>query len=158
MKRHAWMALVVLVAWCGWPLLATASTMSCTVPEHVPPARLSGEWRVTLWPEGGADSQPRDVGTLWLERHVEFEASVHGNLLLGGTGPARRSLVSGDVTEGVFHLEESDDGQRMSAVWAGVAEDCAGRLTITGTRRTAEGVEPADPVLAFRIEKAPGWR
>ena len=80
-------------------------------------------------------------------------------LLLRGTGgQMRRSIVSGDVTEGEFHFDESEDGVDMAAVWNGVAENCGGRLTITGTRRPATGADSPDPELRFRLTKPSGWR
>ena len=54
--------------------------------------------------------------------------------------------------------DESEDGVDMVAVWNGVAEDCGGRITITGTRRPTRGADAPDPALSFRLEKAPGWR
>lgn len=130
----------------------------CTVREHVPPAELGGEWQVQLREPGSPPERVRDQGLLDLERHPEFTDGVRGTLLLGTGGRMRRSQVSGDVTEGEFHLDESDDGRTISAVWSGQALQCAGVLVITGTRRPAEGVGAPDPELAFRLTRVPGWR
>lgn len=143
------------------PLLAAAQGVAqpaCTVHEHLPPARLGGEWNVSFHDEGAPPERVRDRGILRLERHPEYTDGVRGDLLRGSGGQMRRSLISGDVTEGSFHLDESDDGATMSAVWDGVAEDCGGRLRITGARRPAEGHDSPDPVLHFRMERMPGWR
>jgi hypothetical protein len=146
-------ALAALPAWA-----AAQATGTCTVPDHVPPARLSGEWTATFWNEGGSAERPLDTGVLRLERHPEYGGSVRGDLLRGTGGQMRRSIVSGDVTDGEFHFDESDDGVDMAAVWNGVAEDCGGRLAITGTRRPATGADSPDPVLRFRLTKPSGWR
>ena len=95
---------------------------------------------------------------LHLERHPEYGGSVRGELRRGTGERVRRSIVSGDVTDGEFHFDESDDGVGMAAVWSGVAEDCGGRLSITGTRRPSETARAPEPALRFRLEKAPGWR
>lgn len=146
-------AVAALPVWAG-----AQAPSACSVPQYLPPARLSGEWSATFWDEGGSTERPRDTGLLQLERHPEFVGSVRGELLRGTGGQMRRSIVSGDVTEGEFHFDESEDGVDMAAVWSGVAEDCGGRITITGTRRPAQGPDAPDPVLRFRLEKAPGWR
>ncbi|MBL0917363.1 MAG: hypothetical protein IBJ14_01550 [Hydrogenophaga sp.] len=135
-----------------------ASDTACTVHEHLPPAQLGGDWEAFFWPEGGSPERPTDRGHLRLERHPEYTAGVRGDLVRGSGGQMRASRVSGDVTEGAFHLDESNDGKAMSAVWSGQALDCGGRLTITGTRRPAEGSDSPDPVQAFRLQRFPGWR
>jgi len=139
------------------PVIAFAQAPTCTVPDHVPPARLSGIWTLTLWPEGGDEARADSRGALLLERHPEYLAGVRGDLRRSGPGNDLLALVSGDVTDGEFHLDESEDGKAISAVWSGTAEDCAGRLSITGTRRPAEG-RGDGAVLRFRLERTPGWR
>ncbi len=136
----------------------TAVPAGCTVRDHVPPAVLGGEWQVALREPGSPPERVREQGQLQLERHPEYTDGVRGALLLGTGGQMRRSQVSGDVTDGEFHLDESDDGRRISAVWSGVALQCAGTLVITGTRRPAEGVGAPDPERAFRLTRVPGWR
>lgn len=147
------LALGALPAWA-----AAQAPAACSVPEQLPPARLSGEWTVRFWDEGGSPERPRETGVLQLERHPEYGGSVRGELRRGAGGQMRRSIVSGDLTEGELHFDESDDGVAMAAVWSGVAEDCGGRLSIRGTRRPAEGARAPEPALGFRLDKAPGWR
>lgn len=130
----------------------------CTVRDHVPPAELGGEWQASLREPGTPPERVRDQGQLRLERHPEYTDGVRGSLLLGRGGQMRSSQVSGDVTEGEFHLDESEDGRTISAVWSGQALQCAGQLMITGTRRPAGGVDAPDPELAFRLTRVPGWR
>lgn len=137
---------------------AQPNKAACTVHDHLPPAQLGGEWEARFWPEGGAPEQPTAQGRLRLERHPEYTAGVRGELVRGSGAQARHSQVSGDVTDGEFHLDESDDGKNMSAVWSGQALDCAGRLTMEGTRRPAEGTRAPEPAQAFRLQRASGWR
>lgn len=130
----------------------------CAVRDHVPPAELGGEWQVSLREPGSPPERVRDQGQLRLERHPEYTDGVRGPLLLGRGGQMRGSQVSGDVIDGEFHLDESEDGRTISAVWSGQALQCAGQLMITGTRRPAEGIDAPDPALAFRLTRVPGWR
>lgn len=138
------------------PLLAQAQSPAeaCGPIDHLPPARLSGEWQVRLWPEGGSEATPQVRGTLRLEGHPEYPGSVRGTLQREGASTT--ALVSGDVVDGVFHLEESADGVSMDAVWSGTPEAC-GRA-MRGMRRAAEGRPQAEPPLNFWLNKAPGWR
>jgi hypothetical protein len=140
------------------PTPPASAAPACTVHDHLPPAQLGGDWEVLFWPEGGSPAQATDRGQLRLERHPEYTAGVRGDLLRGSGRQMRASRVSGDVTEGEFHLDESNDGKTMSAVWSGQALDCGGRLSISGTRRPAEGSDSPDPVQAFRLQRLPGWR
>jgi hypothetical protein len=155
-----------MVRWLGLMAVAAAlhahaqpaAAPACTVHEHLPPAQLGGDWEAVFWPEGGSPERPTERGHLRLERHPEYTAGVRGDLLRGSGGQMRASRVSGDVTEAVFHLDESNDGKTMSAVWSGQALDCGGRLDISGTRRPAEGSGSPDPVQSFRLRRFPGWR
>lgn len=142
------------------PLSASAQPGSaCEVSDHLPPALLSGPWEVTLWPESPRATRPVSEGTLLLEPHPDYVGSVRGNLARSGLGPEVQAVVSGDVTEGHFHLDESEDGQRMSAVWDGTAQDCHGRIFITGQRRLTDGSDSTAgaAVLRFRIQRKPSW-
>ena len=135
---------------------AQAAAPACSVPDHLPPARLSGVWTLTLWPEGGQETQAQSSGAMLLEPHPEYAGSVRGELKRSGAGNDLQALVSGDVTEGAFHLDESEDGQRISAVWSGTAQDCAGRVEILGLRRPAEG-RHAEPLLRFSLRRVARW-
>src|SRR5690606_33728772 len=106
--------------------------------------------------ESPREAQRVSEGTVLLEPHPEYAGSVRGKLRRSGAGQELQAVVSGDVTEGNFHLDESEDGQRMSAVWDGTAQDCAGRIRITGLRRPAEG-GAGGPVLRFRLQRKPSW-
>ena len=133
---------------------------NCPAADQLQPVHLYGLWHIRLWPEGtpepAADSAAPSVGALLFERHPEYPGSVRGELRRSANGHNLTAQVSGDVTDGVFNLDESEDGQRISAVWVGDPQDC-GR-SIRGTRRPAEGRPAAETTLQFHLRKLPGWR
>lgn len=153
MTRRALAALLLFVPALAWTQTAA---VPCAPIDHLPPARLSGLWQLSLWPDTGAETSPASTGALLLETHPEFAGSVRGELKRSAPGNDRTAVVSGDVVDGEFHLEESADGRTMDAVWSGTPLDCG--LTIRGTRRPAEGRLTDEPVLNFLLKKAPGWR
>lgn len=127
----------------------------CTSPADFTTTQLYGLWQLSLWPEGGSAEQPTGTGALLFERHPEYAGSVRGHLKRRTQGNDRQALVSGDVTDGAFNLDESADGVTMDAVWEGAPGNC-GR-EIRGQRRPAEGRAPAEPAMNFLLQKAPGW-
>jgi hypothetical protein len=130
--------------------------MVCTTPADFSTTQLFGLWQLSLWPEGGSAEQPYGTGALLFERHPEYAGSVRGRLKRSTQGNDRQALVSGDVTDGAFNLDESADGVTMDAVWEGSPMDC-GR-EIRGLRRPAEGNAAVEPAMNFLLRKAPGWR
>jgi len=152
-------ALLVAAVLLG-PLTALAQAQpaasACSVPDHLPPARLSGVWELSLWPPGARAEQAVSQGALLLEPHPDYAGSVRGDLKRSSAGNDVQAVVSGDVTEGSFHLDESEDGERMAAVWDGTAQDCGGRIRITGLRRPAAGGADSAP-LRFLIQRKPSW-
>lgn len=147
----------------GLPLAALAQTgtsprpaPACETPVFLEPARLSGLWQLTLWPENGTAAQPVSTGAVLFERHPEYEGSVRGRLKRSDTGNDREAVLSGDVVDGEVNFDESADGLNLDAVWIGEPAACG--LELRGSRRPADG-RPADaPVLNFLLKKAPGWR
>lgn len=62
--------------------------------------------------------------TLLFEKHAELSGSVSGAINRDGA----RALIAGDVDNGEFTLEESDDGVHISATWLGtVVESSCGQ-------------------------------
>ena len=104
----------------------------------------------------GSEAAPASNGALLFERHPEYPGSVRGHLKRSTDGNDTQALVSGDVVDGEFNLDESADGVTMDAVWAGAPLDCG--LTLRGIRRPAEGRLAGQPSLYFRLQKTPGWR
>lgn len=139
------------------PLPDTAgASPSCSAPQDMAPQQLYGLWQLSLWPLDGSESAPLSRGVLLFERHPEYPGSVRGELRRSGSSPDDQlAQVSGDVTNGEFNLDESQDGQRMDAVWTGEPQDC-GR-SLRGIRRPAEGRPATEPVLRFHLYKTPGW-
>lgn len=161
------MAAACTLALTGVPLSAQAQTTppaaplastppACETPGFLEPARLSGLWQLTLWPEHGRPGQPLSTGAVLFERHPEYDGSVRGRLKRSDTGNDREAVLSGDVVDGEVNFDESADGVNLDAVWIGEPAACG--LELRGTRRPADG-RPADaPVLNFLLKKVPGWR
>lgn len=129
---------------------------ACPQADQIQPAHLYGLWQLSLWPEGGNETSPTSRGALLFEKHPDYPGSVRGELRRADSGQDLLAQVSGDVTEGVFNLDESDNGLDMSAVWEGEPLDCGREFR--GTRRPAEGRPASEPVLSFRLRRLPGWR
>lgn len=140
------------------PVQAQPAPTPCTAPADLAPAQLYGLWQITLWPQGGQEAAPTSTGALLFERHPEYPGSVRGNLKRSSTGNDRTALVSGDVTNGEFNLDESADGVNMDAVWEGEVTPSACGQELRGIRRPAQGRASTEPVLNFVLKKAPGWR
>lgn len=138
---------------------ASAPPSACTQPADMAPSQLYGLWQLTLWPqEGGSEAAPASTGALLFERHPEYPGSVRGNLKRSTAGNDRQALVSGDVTDGEFNLDESADGVNMDAVWEGNVTPASCAQELRGIRRPAQGRTGEGPVMNFVLKKAPGWR
>jgi len=141
-------------SWAQQPI-ATAPALACTEALALTPAHLYGAWQLTLWPSEGSASAPMSTGTVRFERHPEFPGSVRGRIQRTTAGAALQALVSGDVIDGEFNLDESADGVAIDAVWVGVPQDCG--QTIRGTRLPAENRAQEIGPLQFLLHKSPGW-
>jgi hypothetical protein len=140
---------------------------------------LQGEWQV-LWddarPAGQAQSQASNKSPsqtlnqtqtqpepLKFSPNAEHPDSLMGELAQGG----RKVLLAGDFEDGQLVLEESLDGQRISATWTAqvkagscgtafvgtrVAQDGEGATAVTGTA-TAALRKPR----TFVMRRAGGW-
>jgi hypothetical protein len=127
MKR---LALVLLA--CAGPALAQGE---CPHASEVTSAHLLGLWRAEFTGQG-------HVGTLLLEKHALYAASVSGTINRNGD----RSKLAGDVEDGEFTLEESADGVHIAATWLGeMVEGSCGR-EIRGSWK-AEGAAQAQPFV-----------
>jgi hypothetical protein len=104
---------------------------------------LYGLWRAE-W------ANTPDGAELRLERHPELAESVRGTLRRGD----QVAQVAGDVDDGDFTLEESDNGRSISATWTGrVVEGSCGK-EIKGTWNNAKNTQERN----FVLRKQPGWR
>ena len=119
---------------------------SCPRPDAVDATHLIGTW----W--GRIDGLP-GVAVLQLRPHPEHRDGVSGRVRRAAGGGPQDAAVSGDVDEGRFTLEESEDGQRIAATWSGtVMEDSCGK-TINGHwwRDNPDQPQP------FTLRKQSGW-
>lgn len=132
--------------------LAPAPSTACAAADELAPGALLGLWQLSLWPEGGKDTEPVSTGAVLLGPHPDYEGSVRGRLRRSGPGADLEAEVSGDVTDGEFSLDESADGRHMDAVWTGQPSDCG--KSIRGVRRPAEGRTPADQPLQFLLQRS----
>lgn len=83
---------------------------------------MLGLWRATI--QGVAQE-----ATLMFEKHPSYADSVAGDIVRGGV----RGLLSGEVDNGEFSMEESADGQRIWATWVGEFVDGSCGREIHGT-------------------------
>lgn len=154
------MALLAGLLGVGMPPHASAQSGTaappCETPGFLEPARLSGLWQLSLWPENGPADRPVSTGAVLFERHPEYDGSVRGRLKRSTAGNDREAVLSGDVVDGEVNFDESADGVTLDAVWIGEPAACGQELR--GTRRPSDG-RPADaPVLRFLLKKSPGWQ
>lgn len=157
--QHRWLATAILTLATVLPVSAQSPTAVCTSPADMVPAQLYGLWQLVLWPQtGGSEAAPTSTGAMLFERHPEYPGSVRGNLKRTTPGNDRQALVSGDVTNGEFNLDESADGVAMDAVWEGAVTPSGCGQELRGIRRPAEGRATLEPVMNFVLKKAPGWR
>jgi hypothetical protein len=147
---------IIFIAACALFHWATAqndtqnASLACPAPQAIVSTDLYGLWNVELGSMDAASPLPssQQRGLVRFEQNPEFEDSIAGWLELGSA----TVFVAGDIDEGQFSLEESDDGKRISAVWEGsIAKGSCGK-TITGTRRAGEQVG------SFVLSKPSGWR
>lgn len=148
---------------------ATAPALSqgaaCPSPGSVTTTHLYGLWQVTFFDgplptDRQAESSRAAAAraTVLFERHPEHADSLRGAMkapaMASGDGRNQVIWLSGDLDEGELILDESDNGQRISAVWvAHPAVDGCGKV-FRGNRRLAD----TDVLQTFIMTKTPGWR
>lgn len=135
--RHTLVGLLALLA-----LPAAWGSAACPAPNEVTEQHLYGQWRAEL--EGGK------TASLQLRRHAELAQSVSGEVQRG----SERAQLAGDVDDGELLLEESADGQRISAVWSGKVVDgsCGKEIKGTWNDHRSSARHP------FVLRKTPGWQ
>ncbi|MEN9844032.1 MAG: hypothetical protein RLZZ612_1861 [Pseudomonadota bacterium] len=123
---------------------ASAIIPPCPLPEDIESKHLLGTWRVTQ------PQHPDVSAVLELTRHPEHEDSVRGVLRpTQGQAPLAVWLV-GDIDEGELVMDESSDGQRISAIWTvRPTTDSCGRKW-EGERRAA-GEDVAEALVMAYI-------
>ena len=128
------------------PVSATRSTTNptsaCPSGMEMTHQHLQGVWRAQL--DGTATG-----ALLRLGPHPELGESVRGSVQRAST----TAQVSGDVHEGELTLEESTDGQRISATWLGTVVEGSCAREIRGTWHHAA----TDTSTPFVLQKQPAW-
>ena len=119
------------------------SPASCPAPADLRAVHLYGVWHAE-W-EG---QTPR--ASVQFVRHPESPDSVRGVLTRAGVAVQ----VAGDIDHGEFSLEESMDGQHISATWQGMVVPTSCGKEIRGSWNNALD----NTRSAFILRKAPGWQ
>lgn len=110
------------------------------MPEEMQSADLVGLWHVRLEaespgppPQQSRGEEPMPEGLVWLQPHAEHADSLFGAFKRRGS--TQTHWLAGDIDEGELILDESDDGQRIFAVWVArpTPGSCGGELR--GQRR-----------------------
>ncbi len=118
---------------------SVSRAQDCPAASAVVPKQLLGLWRAEF------EGQPQGA-TLLLEPHPRYALSLAGEINRGG----ERARIAADLEAGEFTLEESSDGVRITASWAGdVVEGSCGR-EIRGTREA-----PGGAAARFTLRKLP---
>ena len=121
---------------------AAGATSACPSGMEMTHQHLQGVWRAQL--DGTATG-----ALLRLGPHPELGESVRGSVQRAST----TAQVSGDVHEGELTLEESTDGQRISATWLGTVVEGSCAREIRGTWHHAA----TDTSTPFVLQKQPAW-
>lgn len=120
-----------------------STALKCPAIKDLVNTDLFGAWSLLI--EGAGRSQ---VTRLQMLRNPEFAESLAGSFTLD----EKKFEVFGDIEDGAFELEETDNGKDISAIWKGrVVEGSCGQ-TILGTRRETANNSEQNFVL-----RRPGW-
>ena len=126
-------------------------TAACPAAAEMDHQHLQGRWHATLQADSaGVVPQPDTSAWLQLGPHPELAESVRGTVQRAGA----IALLSGDVDEGELTLEESIDGTRISATWAGQVVDGSCGKEIHGIWTNAHPTT----TLPFVLRKQAGWQ
>ena len=118
-------------------------TIHCPAPEALSAVHLYGLWQAEF------DGQLPEFPVQFV-RHPENTGSVRGQVTRGGV----TVQIAGDVDNGEFSLEESKDGQHISATWQGMVVATSCGKEIRGSWNNALD----NTRSAFVLRKAPGWQ
>lgn len=117
-------------------------SQNCPTSADISPAHLYGTWLADLDDQAAA-------ATLVVGKHPEMTGSVSGTVTRNGLA----TQMAGDVDDGELTLEESQDGQHISATWLGTVVEGSCGKEIKGTWQ-AEGSPAAH---TFILRKKAGW-
>jgi hypothetical protein len=131
-----------------WTVAQNSTTTTCLPANVLKAPHLYGTWNVDMPISVDAGAATKNVaGTVVFEKNAEHPDSISGWLTWNGS----TVFVAGDIDEGNFSLEESDDGKRISAVWDGTIAPGSCGKAITGSRRSG------DVLVPFTLRKPAGW-
>jgi hypothetical protein len=100
---------------------ATAAAQDCPAPAEVRVQHVLGLWH--------AEVEGERAATLLFEKHPDYTDSVSGAINRNGD----KGVLSGELEDGDFNMEESADGKHIFATWLGeFTEGSCGR-EIRGT-------------------------
>lgn len=123
------------------PLASAAQPLPCPDARDLQAPALVGLWRAAF-----EDGTP--AGSLLLQPHPEHAGSLAGAVNRDGV----RAQVAADLEDGEFTLEESADGQRISATWLGTVVEGSCGQEIRGQWQPREGA-----ARGFVLRRAGGW-
>ena len=131
----------------------------CVAPADLETRHLIGLWRVSLYNEPlpddsrkPVDLHPQHIGTLLFESHPEHSESVRGTFKLQGEHTTH--WLSGDLDEGELILDESEDGQRISAIWVAHPTVAGCGREWRGNRRLVD----TDGLQTMVLTRIQNWR
>jgi hypothetical protein len=101
--------------------------------------QLVGTWRVKLIGQ--------DPVTLVLRPHPEHEGSLRGALMQ----IPQHHAVAADIEDGEFTMEESRDGQRITATWLGKVQTGSCGQHIAGERQDVSGASQRFEMRSDRL-------
>ena len=134
----------------------TANSTPCFAAAEILAVHLHGAWQVELQTSPQAADKATTPASppagpvrasMLLTKNPDYDDSLGGWLQWS----QQKVSVVGDIDNGSFSLEESDDGTRISAVWEGEIVPGSCGKAITGTRRVGEVMTP------FVLRKSAGW-
>ena len=137
-----WLALVSIAGLIACAPPATSWTpppaAGCADSE-ITAEQLVGTWRVSL-----SGQEPM---TLVLRPHPEHEGSLRGALMQ----IPQHHAVAADIEDGEFTMEESRDGQRITATWLGKVQAGSCGQHITGERQDSSGTSQRFEMRSDRL-------
>ena len=122
---------------------------ACPSAETLGTAHLYGQWRAQI------DGEP-DAANVQFLKDPEQDDSLVGSInRAAAKGKASKpALLAGEMQQGEFNLEESDDGVRISATWSGQVVDASCGKEIRGLWTNALD----NQTHAFVLRRLGGWQ
>lgn len=134
-------ALLLALLWAAF-----SAARACPSAADIAPKMLVGSWHIE-WTDGGRQ-RGEEPWTLLLAPHPEYDGSLKGHLSRG----SQRHLVVADWDDETLTMEETVDGQRISATWQATATPAQCGRELRGRRLT--GSEPDASARRFRMRRS----